>query len=137
MSHTRPLVLLVDDDPAVLESVSGLLEDQGYRTVAAATVAAARRSLADERDPPSLLLLDIRLPSESGLDLLRSLPQPLPLPVVVLSGEASISDTLAQGVSCGGVTSVNVRPPSRVTWISPSSVPAHRSCSSSGDGAMV
>jgi DNA-binding NtrC family response regulator len=95
MSRLGPRVLLVDDDPSVLEAVSGLLRDEGYRTVVAESVAAARRHLADERDPLALVLLDIRMPRESGLDLLRSLPQPLPLPVVVLSGEASISDTVA------------------------------------------
>jgi two-component system nitrogen regulation response regulator NtrX len=88
-------ILLVDDDRSVLDGVSGLLRDEGYRTLEADTVAAARRHLADDRNPPELVLLDIRMPAESGLDLLRSLPQPLPIPVVVLSGEASISDTVA------------------------------------------
>jgi two-component system, NtrC family, nitrogen regulation response regulator NtrX len=95
MSSVRPRILLVDDDRAVLAGVSGLLRDEGYRTAEVETVAAARRLLADERDPPDLVLLDIRIPVESGLDLLRSLPQPLPVPVVVLSGEASIADTVA------------------------------------------
>ena len=95
MSSGRPRILLVDDDRSVLAGVSGLLRDEGYRTAEVETVAAARRQLADERDPPDLVLLDIRIPVESGLDLLRSLPQPLPVPVVVLSGEASISDTVA------------------------------------------
>ncbi len=95
MSTSRPRILLVDDDRSVLAGVSGLLRDEGYRTAEVETVAAARRLLADERDPPDLVLLDIRIPVESGLDLLRSLPQPLPVPVVVLSGEASISDTVA------------------------------------------
>jgi two-component system nitrogen regulation response regulator NtrX len=95
MSAMRPRILLVDDDRAVLAGVSGLLRDEGYRTAEVETVAAARRLLADERDPPGLVLLDIRIPVESGLDLLRSLPQPLPVPVVVLSGEASIGDTVA------------------------------------------
>jgi DNA-binding NtrC family response regulator len=75
--------------------VAGLLRDEGYRTSEAETAAAARALLADHRDPPELLLLDIRMPGEDGLALLRSLPQPLPLPVVVLSGEASISDAVA------------------------------------------
>jgi two-component system, NtrC family, nitrogen regulation response regulator NtrX len=95
MSIAGQRILLVDDDRSVLEGVAGLLRDEGYRTVEAESVAAARRSLADESDPPVLVLLDIRMPEEDGLDLLHSLPQPLPLPVVILSGEASISDTVA------------------------------------------
>ncbi len=94
MSSGHSRILLVDDDRSVLAGVSGLLRDEGYRTAEVETVAAARRQLADERDPPDLVLLDICIPVESGLDLLRSLPQPLPVPVVVLSGEASISDTV-------------------------------------------
>ncbi len=95
MTAKGKLVLLVDDDPSVLEGVAGLLRDEGYRTLEAESAAAARRCLADERDPPALLLLDIRMPEEGGLDLLRGLVQPLPLPVVILSGEATISDTVA------------------------------------------
>jgi two-component system, NtrC family, nitrogen regulation response regulator NtrX len=95
MAPTGQRILLVDDDRSVLAGVSGLLRDEGYRTVEAESVAAARRCLADERDPPTLLLLDVRMPGESGIDLLRSLAQPLPLPVVILSGEASISDTVS------------------------------------------
>jgi two-component system nitrogen regulation response regulator NtrX len=95
MTMAAQRILLVDDDRSVLDGVAGLLRDEGYRTAEAESVAAARRCLADERDPPALLLLDIRMPVESGLDLLRGLPRPLPLPVVILSGEASISDTVA------------------------------------------
>ncbi len=88
-------ILLVDDDPGVLEGVAALLGDEGYCTMAARSVAEARRLVGAENDPPGLLLLDIRMTPETGLDLLRSLPQPLPLPVVILSGEASIADTVA------------------------------------------
>ncbi len=94
MAGSRPRILLVDDDRSVLRGVSGLLQDEGYATTEVETVAAARRLLADERNAPDLVLLDIRMPTESGLELLRGLAQPLPLPVVVLSGEASIADTV-------------------------------------------
>ncbi len=110
MAAGAPRILLVDDDRAVLAGVSGLLRDEGYRTAEVETVAAARRQLGDPRDPPDLLLLDIRIPVESGLDLLRSLPQPLPLPVVVLSGEASIGDTVA-ALKLGAIDFVE-KPPS-------------------------
>jgi hypothetical protein len=51
--------------------------------------------------------------------------------------DASITDTLLQGVSAAGVTFFHVRPSSKVTWISPSSVPTHRRPSRRNDGAMV
>src|SRR5204862_6588148 len=79
-------ILLVDDDPAVLRGVSGLLRDEGYRTETAATAAQAHEVLA--RDPAAAVILDLGLPGESGLSLIARLPRPLPAPVVVLSGGA-------------------------------------------------
>jgi len=87
-------ILLVDDDPAVLRGVGGLLRDEGYRTAEARDAAAAWSALHAARDLPAMMLLDLRLPGESGLALLERLPRPLALPVVVLSGEAKIADTV-------------------------------------------
>jgi DNA-binding NtrC family response regulator len=88
------LVLVVDDDPAVLRGVGGLLRDEGFRTTEAHSVVEAERRLAAPQ-PPDLMLLDLRLPNEGGLAWLARLGSPLPLPVVVLSGEASPSDAVA------------------------------------------
>src|SRR6185503_3698542 len=87
-------ILLVDDDPAVLRGVSGLLRDEGYRTVEARDTIGAWAALHAARDLPAMMLLDLRLPGESGLALLERLPRPLAVPVVVLSGEAKIADTV-------------------------------------------
>jgi len=87
-------ILLVDDDPAVLRGVSGLLKDEGYRTAEARDAAAAWAALHSPRDAPAMMLLDLRLPGESGLELLERMEKPLALPVVVLSGEAKIADTV-------------------------------------------
>jgi two-component system nitrogen regulation response regulator NtrX len=95
MSERGPKILLVDDDPMVLRGVSGLLRDEGYRTAEASGVDEALRILRDERESPDLVLLDIRMPGKSGLVFMERLGQPLPLPVVILSGEASISDTVS------------------------------------------
>jgi len=83
-------VLLVDDDPAVLRGVGGLLRDEGYEVATATSAAQARAALDDAK----LMVLDISMPGESGLDLLAALGQPLPVPVVVLSGEASPTDAV-------------------------------------------
>jgi two-component system nitrogen regulation response regulator NtrX len=92
------LILLVDDDPAVLRGVGGLLRDEGFRTVEAASVAEGERRLGREPSP-DLVLLDLRLPGEGGLSWLERLgtgrPPVLPVPVVVLSGEASPSDAVS------------------------------------------
>jgi two-component system nitrogen regulation response regulator NtrX len=85
-------ILIVDDDPAVLRGVGGLLRDEGMRTVEARSVAEAAL-LLEAAEAPDLMLLDLRMPGEGGLAWLGRL-QPLPLPVVVLSGEASVADAV-------------------------------------------
>ena len=88
-------VLIVDDDPAVLRGVGGMLGDEGFATVKARNVAEATRYLENPASPPpDLVLLDLRMPGEGGLAWLERLPRPLPFPVVVLSGEASATDAV-------------------------------------------
>jgi two-component system nitrogen regulation response regulator NtrX len=91
---TGARILLVDDDPAVLRGVSGLLRDEGYETITVSDCASADVLLATG-PTPDLMLLDLAMPREGGLAYLARLPRPLPLPVVVLSGEASPTDAVA------------------------------------------
>src|SRR5206468_2564015 len=100
-------ILLVDDDPAVLRGVGGLLRDEGYRTETAATAAEAFAALS--RDPPAAVVLDLGLPDESGLALLARLPRPFPAPVVVLSGGATPGEA-AQALKLGATDFVE-KPP--------------------------
>jgi len=101
-------ILLVDDDPAVLRGVSGLLRDEGYRTETAATAEEAYEALTT-RDPPAAVILDVQLPGESGVALLARLPRPLPAPVVVLSGGATPGEA-AQALKLGATDFVE-KPP--------------------------
>ena len=86
-------ILLVDDDPGVIRGVEGLLRDEGFRTEAVGTAAAAFAALTSGA-PPAAAILDLGLPGESGLELLARLPRPLPAPIVVLSGGASPTDAV-------------------------------------------
>jgi len=88
------LVLVVDDDAAVRRAVGGLLRDEGYRVEEAETAARAFEALTAERAAFSAVVLDIRMPGETGLQLLARLPRPLPAPVIVLSGEASAGEAV-------------------------------------------
>jgi DNA-binding NtrC family response regulator len=90
---TGARVLLVDDDPAVLRGVGGMLRDEGMVVTAVTSVADADRALAAAA--PDLVVLDLRLPTEGGLAWLTRLPRPWPAPIIVLSGEASPSDAVA------------------------------------------
>jgi FixJ family two-component response regulator len=67
MTAVSPLVFVVDDDPSVRRSVTRLLESSGYAVEA---FASAREFLAREPHPgPSCLVLDVRMPGLTGLEL--------------------------------------------------------------------
>jgi two-component system nitrogen regulation response regulator NtrX len=105
-----PRILLVDDDPGVLKGLRGLLSDEGFQPIEARSAAEATRLLEAPEGPPDLVLLDLRMPGETGLELLARLPRPLPAPVVVLSGEASPAEAV-QALKLGATDFVE-KPPS-------------------------
>ncbi|MFY1831545.1 sigma-54-dependent transcriptional regulator [Myxococcus fulvus] len=105
-----PRILVVDDDPGVLKALRGLLSDEGFTAVEARSTAEATRVLEAPEGPPAMMLLDLRMPGETGLEFLARLPRPLPVPVVVLSGEASPSEA-AQALKLGATDFVE-KPPS-------------------------
>ncbi|MCP3162856.1 sigma-54-dependent transcriptional regulator [Myxococcus qinghaiensis] len=105
-----PRILVVDDDPGVLKALRGLLSDEGFIPVEARSTAEATRVLESPEGLPAMMLLDLRMPGETGLEFLARLPRPLPVPVVVLSGEASPSEA-AQALKLGATDFVE-KPPS-------------------------
>lgn len=98
----RGPVLVVDDDPEILNFLSTLLELEGIEHTLATSAALALRHL--EQDPlPRLVLLDIAMPDRDGLDLcreLKSTPRTKDLPVFVVSarpGRDVVDRALAAG----------------------------------------
>lgn len=84
-------VLVVDDDPDVVEYLSSFLEDNGYEVAAATDAASARAQVARFR--PGVVLIDVLMPGRSGLDLLVSLrsdPRWRHIPLVVITGSDKI-----------------------------------------------
>ena len=91
----RPLILCVEDEPLLLRDLCEELEDAGYQTVGVPDVAAAHVVL--ERMAPALILCDINLPGQSGLDLLAELRETdaLPdVPFLLLTAQADRSHQL-------------------------------------------
>ncbi len=81
-------VLVVDDEKEILESLKELLEDEGYYTYTAQNSAQALQVLRKGAD---LLLLDIKLGPENGLDVLRSVKSEFPnLPVIMITGHGNV-----------------------------------------------
>ena len=86
-------VLVVDDEPLVLDVVTRYLEHDGHRVVTAADGDAARELI--ETDTPSLVLLDVMLPGETtGLDLCRWIRSSSELPVILLTARVEEADRI-------------------------------------------
>jgi two-component system nitrogen regulation response regulator NtrX len=89
----RPLILVIDDDSALRQICLDMLAARGYRGLGAASVGEGLR-VFDERQP-SAVLLDLKLPDGTGLDVLRELQRRSAVtPVVVVSGFGSVPDAV-------------------------------------------
>jgi CheY-like chemotaxis protein len=81
-------VLVADDDPAVVDLVRQLLEEEGWQVAGAADGQQALEQIAHQR--PDLLLLDLMMPAMDGFEALRRLradPATVDLPVVVITAK--------------------------------------------------
>jgi DNA-binding response OmpR family regulator len=85
-------ILLVDDDPTILDVVTRYLEDAGYR-VATATDGQAALTAAIAA-PPDLVILDIMLPKVDGLEVCRRLRALAPVPVIMLTARGDEADRI-------------------------------------------
>jgi two-component system nitrogen regulation response regulator NtrX len=92
-------ILVVDDEPAILDSLSKILEDEGYQVTLAKSGAEALRTLST--DPHDLILLDIWMPEMDGLDTLKRVRAQWPRQqVVMMSGHGSI-ETAVRSIKLG------------------------------------
>jgi CheY-like chemotaxis protein len=87
-------ILVVDDEPAILEMIAELLGYEGYHVV---TTSQGSAALAQAKaDPPALILLDLMMPGMSGWQVIAALkasPQTREIPVVVLSARRDLPAT--------------------------------------------
>jgi two-component system nitrogen regulation response regulator NtrX len=82
-------ILIVDDERGIRSTLSGILADEGYRPLSAATGQEAFARIGEE--VPDLVVLDIWLPEMDGLEVLAELKRQWPeLPVVMISGHGTI-----------------------------------------------
>ena len=89
MSDPNSTILVIDDDPDVRASVGRLLRSLGYNVQLFASIADFLKS--DPPDGPTCLVLDVRLPGQSGLDLQRELAAGnRDLPIIFVTGHGDI-----------------------------------------------
>jgi DNA-binding response OmpR family regulator len=89
---TMKTILLVDDEPKIIQLARDYLEHAGYAVVTArdgqAALAAARAA------PPDLIVLDLGLPRLDGLDVTRALRKGSAVPIIMLTARGEESDKL-------------------------------------------
>jgi two-component system, NtrC family, nitrogen regulation response regulator NtrX len=94
MKREAPFILLVEDNEKILANTIMALREERF---AVHGVAAAENAVAflEQREPPDLLLLDVRLRGTSGIELIRRLvgERRCP-PTIIISGEASMSEAV-------------------------------------------
>jgi two-component system, OmpR family, response regulator len=90
MEAVAPHILALDDDPDIRKILTDYLGGQDLRVSAVAT---GREMLAIlEKEPVELLLIDLRLPGENGMDIARRAREISRAPIVILSGRSDEAD---------------------------------------------
>ncbi len=89
MTTTTATVVVIDDDPEIREALGSLVRSVGFQ---ARLLASVREFLKSGRpEGPSCLVLDVRLPGESGFDLQRELTAThIRLPTIFITGHGDI-----------------------------------------------
>ncbi len=84
-----PSVLIVDDEPSIVQSLSGLLSDEGYKVSTAFNGHDALKVI--DSDSPDLVLLDIWMPGLDGIETLKEIKKYNPhVQVIIITGHGTI-----------------------------------------------
>ena len=84
------LVVVIEDDPLVLEATGSLLRSWGCRVVAAESCGEAMKQLIEIGQRPDLIVCDYRLPQgPTGVDAIEMLRDAFEIPALLISADAS------------------------------------------------
>jgi response regulator NasT len=97
MFHRR--VLIIEDESLIALSLQEIVQALGYTVVGVAATGAEGIALATQVQP-DLVLLNLRLPDRSGLEVAESLRSQAPMPILVLTGYRD-PWLLEQAAACG------------------------------------
>lgn len=87
---TQKKILIVDDEQAICSTLKDILSDEGFLTDTANNGEEALRKISAAR--PDLVILDVWMPGQDGIETLKILKSQLPdLPVLMISGHATVS----------------------------------------------
>lgn len=86
-------ILIVDDEPAIVQTLSGILQDEGFDVLTASDGESALQVV--EEEGPDLVFLDIALPGMDGLEVLQQLKEQQPLlPVIMVSAFGNVENAV-------------------------------------------
>jgi len=103
LTPVSPMVMVVDDEKNIRRTLEMVLTGEGYRFVGAESAEEALALLAQPNSPVDLVILDVKLPGISGLEMLDRMRKDdalRELPVVVISGHATVHDAV-QAIKLG------------------------------------
>lgn len=87
-------ILLVDDEPDLLEMVKTLLKDDGFQNIVTA-VSVRDGATVSKTEKPDLAILDIMLPDGNGFSLMRQMREFTDIPIIFLTAKDTGADKLA------------------------------------------
>jgi len=119
---TRPVVLVVDDESAIADSLVKILNRCGYAAIAAYDAETAFETAL--LVPPEMLITDVVLPGMSGIELAIAIGEKIPdCRILLFSGKAATAGLLARANSAGHTFELLDKP------VHPSDLLAHVSTS--------
>ncbi|BBO69142.1 sigma-54-dependent Fis family transcriptional regulator [Desulfosarcina alkanivorans] len=84
-----PSILIVDDEPTILQSLSGLLTDEGFEVITANNGYEALKII--DAEAPDLVLLDVWMPGIDGIETLKEIKKSTAtLPVIIITGHGNV-----------------------------------------------
>ncbi len=92
MPQQKPLILVVDDDPALVRLVSLNLELDGYQVLSAASGSAAIDLI--QKEQPSLVLLDVMMPGMDGFQTCQRIRDFSGVPIIMITAKGGVEDVV-------------------------------------------
>src|SRR5437773_8520034 len=96
---TRPLLMVVDDEPPILKVIERVAGKAGFDVVTCGNGTEAMQALM--RKPADLAMVDLRMPDVNGLDLLRQIRAAVPSCEVILMTAYAAVDSAVEAIKLG------------------------------------
>jgi two-component system nitrogen regulation response regulator NtrX len=94
-----PSILIVDDEPSILQSLKGILSDEGFEVLTASNGYEALKTI--ENESPDLVLLDVWMPGIDGIETLKEIKKENQhIQVIIITGHGTI-DTAVKATKLG------------------------------------